>query len=472
MIRRRQFLAAGAWAGVSALLPGTVRAAVADGPRFVLRPEPTKAALLDDPAKPTPVWAYEDRVPGPVLRVRRGETFTVRLINKIPQPTSIHWHGIRIDNSMDGVSGLTQDPVPPGGTFDYTFSAPDAGTFWYHPHHRSWEQMARGLYGLLIVEEDEPPHVDRDLIWMADDWRLDGAGLIDERSFGSIGDWAHQGRLGNWLTVNGQSAPEIPVRAGERLRLRCANVANARILAFGFDREKLAASVVALDGQPVQPEPLDPHGFTLAPGQRVDLIVDVLGAPGSHIPVYEVSTRERIQAASFKVADGPRIRRRALAGSLRLEENPLPDEIPLTDAQEIPLLMEGGAMGALKEATYLGQTLDIRTLAAKGKVWSFNGIVGKPLQPIAHIPKGRTALINMINRTSWPHAMHLHGHHFRVVERNGIPVAGAPWRDTELIQRDEQVRIAFVADNPGKWLFHCHMLEHQAAGMLTWLEVV
>jgi FtsP/CotA-like multicopper oxidase with cupredoxin domain len=161
-----------------------------------------------------------------------------------------------------------------------------------------------------------------------------------------------------------------------------------------------------------------------------------------------------------------------LTDVLRLPENPLPGVVPLADVQEIPMLMEGGAMGGLREAEYQGQMLDIKALVAKGKVWSFNGIVGKPLQPVARIPKGRTAVINMINRTVWPHAMHLHGHHFRVVERNGAPVTGAPWRDTELVERDEQVRIAFIADNPGKWLFHCHMLEHQAAGMLTWLEVV
>ena len=173
-----------------------------------------------------------------------------------------------------------------------------------------------------------------------------------------------------------------------------------------------------------------------------------------------------------EVADAPPVRPQPLAGPLRLAGNPLPNEVPLTGAQEIPLLMEGGAMGGLREAEYQGQMYDIGALAKMGKVWSFNGIIGKPLQPITRIPKGRTAVINMINRTSWPHAMHLHGHHFRVVERNGAPVTGAPWRDTELVERDEQVRIAFVADNPGKWLFHCHMLEHQAAGMLTWLEVV
>jgi len=472
MISRRGFLATGASAAAAVLLPRRPGAVVGAAPRFVLRPAPAQATLLDDPSRPTPVWAYAGRVPGPQLRVRRGETVTVRLENRLPQPTSIHWHGVRIDNAMDGVSGLTQDPVPPGATFDYTFIAPDAGTFWYHPHHRSWEQLARGLYGMLVVEEDAPVAVDRELAWIADDWRLDDDGRIDEKSFGNLRDRSHQGRLGNWLTVNGVDVPRIPVRAGERLRLRCANVANARILAFDFDRAKLRAWVVAVDGQPVAPEPLDRRGLRLAPGQRLDLVADVLAPPGGRIPVHEVSARERVQAASFVVSDRPPLRPRPAAEPPRLPDNPLPRGIAPADAQEIPLVMEGGAMGGLREARYQGRTLDIRSLVAEGQVWAFNGIVGMTPEPLARIPRGRTAVIDMDNRTAWPHAMHLHGHHFRVVARDGKPVATAPWRDTELVERDERVRIAFVADNPGKWLLHCHMLEHQAAGMLTWLEVV
>lgn len=439
--------------------------------RFVLAAERASLVLLEKPARVTPVWAYGGSVPGPELRVRRGEAFTVRLENRLSQPTSVHWHGIRIDNAMDGVAGLTQDAVPPGGTFDYSFSAPDAGTFWYHPHFRSWEQLARGLYGLLIVEEDEPPAVDRDVAWIADDWRLEVTGLIDERSFGSMRDASHQGRLGNWLTVNGLTEPQIPVRAGERIRLRCVNVANARVMAFDFDRQKLRPSIVAVDGQPVAPREPDRRGLELAPGQRTDLIVDVLEAPGGRIPVYEVSTRERIESAAFKVEDAPPLRSRPLTESVSLPANPLARDLPLEDAQAIPMLMEGGAMGGLGEASYKGKMLDIRSLVAEGKVWSFNGIVGMPDQPLATVSRGRTAVIDMINRTAWPHAMHLHGHHFRVVERDGKAVTDAPWRDTVLVARQEKVRIAFIADNPGKWLFHCHMLEHQAAGMVTWIVV-
>ncbi|MFP6730830.1 MAG: multicopper oxidase family protein [Alphaproteobacteria bacterium] len=471
MITRRRLLATGTASVATATTAWPWREALAGNDHWIdLTAAPDKAPLLEDGGE-TSVWAYNGKTPGPTLRVRRGETIRVRLHNGLEQPTSIHWHGIRIDNAMDGVSGLTQDPAPPGGTFDYVFSAPDSGSFWYHPHHRSWEQMARGLYGLLIVEEDAPVMVEREIEFVADDWRLNDQGQIDEASFGSMMDWSHQGRLGNWLTVNGLTEPAIPVRSGERLRLRCVNVANARTLAFDFDRDQLSAWVVALDGQPIVPTELASDGLRLAPAQRADLIVDVLEPPGGSIPIYEVSTRERIQAAILMVSATAPLRQVPPPAPDPLPANPLPQKLSLHDAQVIPLLMEGGAMGGMREARYQGAMLDIGDLVATGKVWAFNGIVGRTADPLARIPLGRTVVIDMINDTAWPHAMHLHGHHFRVVERGGKTVTGTPWRDTELVERGKRVSIAFVADNPGKWLFHCHMLEHQAAGMIAWIEV-
>ena len=105
------------------------------------------------------------------------------------------------------------------------------------------------------------------------------------------------------------------------------------------------------------------------------------------------------------------------------------------------------------------------------QAWSFNGIAGRTDKPLITVSKGQPVIIDMINDTHWPHAMHLHGHHFQVIGRRGRPVQDAPWRDTVLVNEGERVKIAFVADNPGKWMFHCHMLEHQAAGMITWLQV-
>ena len=128
---------------------------------------------LPPPGYPeTPIWGYDGSVPGPTIRVPHGQRVTRRFVNGLPQPSTVHWHGIRIENSMDGASELTQPPVQPGAEFLYDFEPPDAGTWWYHSHHRAWEQMARGLYGALVVEERIAPEVDWDEVLLLDDWRL------------------------------------------------------------------------------------------------------------------------------------------------------------------------------------------------------------------------------------------------------------------------------------------------------------
>ena len=466
---RRQFLtmtaSALALGGLSAALPAGSAAAKP----IVLRAAPARAALLDK-TKQAAVWAYGGTTPGPTLRVRQGDRLQVRFENGLEQPSTVHWHGIRLDNAMDGVAGLTQEAVPPGDHFDYAFTAPDAGTYWYHPHSRTWEQMARGLYGLLIVEEAEPPTVDRDLALVFDDWRLTDEGQIHEASLGAMRDWSHAGRLGNWLTVNGASQPEIPLRAGERLRLRLANCCNARVLQLRLDGH--AAWLMALDGQPVPPTQPDDGVITLAPAQRADLIVDAGLGPGARSPILEVSGEYAVETAYLAYQPG------RAGGTARAPEpsplpaNPLPTKLELPGALRQGLLMEGGAMGRMAGARHKGEDLGMRDLVGQGMAWALNGTAGMPETPLLRAGRGRTVVIDMLNETAWPHAMHLHGHHFRVIERNGEAQADTPWRDTVLMERDERIAIAFVADNPGKWMLHCHMLEHQAAGMSTWIEVL
>ncbi len=470
MISRRRFITtSAATAGASLLLANWPSRAAGDGGFMVLEPKPATASLAGIDEPPVNIWGYQGMLPGPVIRVRRGDRVRVRLKNGLPQPTTIHWHGIRILNAMDGAAGLTQDAVKPGATFDYSFTVPDAGTYWYHPHNKSWEQIARGLYGLLIVDEDTPPSVDREIAFIADDWRLGQDGQIDEESFGSMFDWSHRGRIGNWLTVNGRTDPEFPVRAGERLRLRMVNTANARTMAFDF--APLKAEIIALDGQPVPPSPPPAGGLVLTSAQRADVVLDITGAPGSTVPIWEVSTRNRIKAAKLVISHKQPLRRGVPEEPVQLAANTLLAAPKPDGAERIELLMEGGAMGGLKQGTIDGRVLTIQELMERKKVWAFNGAVGMQKKPLARLPLGRTAVINMVNRTAFPHAMHMHGHHFRVIEHNGKTVKDAPWRDTELVNTDEQVLIAFVADNPGKWLFHCHMVEHMAAGMVTWFEV-
>ncbi len=425
---------------------------------------------MGDEAPAAAVWAYDGRVPGPVIRARQGEPLRLRFENGLPQPSTIHWHGIRIDNAMDGVAGLTQDVVAPGEAFDYVFTPPDAGTYWYHPHNRSWEQVARGLYGLLIVEERKPPRVDQDLVFVADDWRLTEDGQIHEASLGHMRDWSHAGRLGNWLTVNGVSQPRFRVRSGERIRLRLANCANARVLHFVFEDHE--PKLIALDGQPLAaPRNLDDGRVVLAPGQRADLVIDMHLDPGAKAGIMEVSNAGPVEVARFIYHASEIARSGPQPPPSPLPANPLPQELDLEGAQRVEVVMEGGAMGRMSGARHRGKQLSMRELVSAGQVWALNGTAGMTEKPLLKIRRGQVAILDLINETAWPHAMHLHGHHFREVERNGQRLKEAPWRDTVLLDIEERAAIAFLADNPGKWMFHCHMLEHQAGGMTTWVEV-
>ncbi len=463
-MHRRHFLG---WGASLTALPwlGAARAGAEIHRELVA--QPGEARIADGSALPTRIWGYDGRVPGPTLRVPQGEWLSVRLLNRLPTATSIHWHGVRIDNTMDGVSGLTQDAVAPDASFHYRFQVPDAGTFWYHAHTRSWEQVARGLYGVLIVEEPQPIPVDRDLLLLVDDWRLDEEAQIHAASFESLHDRAHGGRLGQWVTVNGKPFERYAVGARDRLRLRVVNAANARI--FSLDFGALQPLLIALDGQPTAPKALD-GPLKLAPAQRADLLIDAPDTVGASVP-FSVVTREGLLEVAQLVTETPGARPQGGQPFEGLPGNPLPRRLDLAAAQRVGLLMEGGAMGGMRSAILRQERRSIQELVREGAIWALNQTVGMSDDPLLRVPRQRTVVIDIRNDNRWPHGMHLHGHHFRVVERDGVAVDDSPWRDTELIEPGAVVSIAFVADNPGKWLLHCHMLEHAASGMMTWFEV-
>lgn len=460
IFNRRQILLA----GTASLLAAKSFGVLAASTDKVLSAAPSEAMFYEDGAK-TVVWTYNGTFPGPELRVRRGDRIKILFRNQLSQPSSIHWHGIRIDNAMDGVSGLTQDPVMPGETFSYKFNVPDAGTYWYHPHNRSWEQLARGLYGPLIVEEDTPYPVDRDQVLVIDDWRLTKDGLFDEASLGNRHDWSHAGRLGNWATVNGRSAPAYTFQTGDRVRFRLINTSNSRVMSLML--VGLSGTLIARDGQPLR-EPLalsEQEVLTLSPAQRVDVVVDMHTAGALAVP----SNQGPISLAEFAVSG------QLISSFTNTDILPLPSNevaIPTLDAaQAVSLVMEGGARSWLSEGVFNGVKMDGRSLADKGQFWTFNGQAGRSEIPLFETERGRSVIITLVNDTAWPHVIHLHGHHFLEVPGSNRISRDAPLLDSILLEARQTKRIAFVADNPGKWMLHCHMLEHQVAGMGTWFNV-
>lgn len=444
---------------------------------FRLRAGKSPINLVPEPNGTTNAWCFNGSVPGPEIRVRQGDRLRITVDNALDEDTTVHWHGMRVPNAMDGVPHLTQTPIAPGNTFTYDFDAVDAGTFWYHPHQRSFEQVGRGLYGPLIVEEPVPIRVDRDLTWVLDDWRLTKDGQISD-DFGNLHDMSHNGRIGNTVTINGHVPETFMVQRGERIRLRLINAANARI--FGIDFGTHKPVIVAIDGQPVAPHNPENDLLVLGPAMRIDVVIDMVGDVNQRYtltdPFYQGL---KYRLVDLVYTDTP-MRDRIPDWDMQLSDNPL-TEPDLDEAERHQVTFNGGMMGGMvmqEMGGSMGHELmgamgSMMTMMHSGNVWFINGVAaeGHIMEPMLTLRHGRSHVVSMANATAWHHPIHFHGHSFRVISRNGNPTAHKEWQDTVLMAPKERVEIAFVTDNPGDWMFHCHILEHQAAGMMGVIRV-
>lgn len=431
-MNRRHFLAC---ASAIAILPiqtfagqGTLR----------LKAEAVTQQILPDGNAATSMLGFNGSMPGPELRVRRGERITIDVENGLDEGTAVHWHGIRLENKMDGVPMLTQDLINPADTKTYSFLPPDAGTYWYHSHYISHEQVARGMMGPLIVEDDIPPDVDHDITVLLSDWQMgEDGGLSDE--FTDMHSIAHGGYMGNF--ARGFLSKE-QVKVGDRVRFRLINAATNRI--FTTSISGVTGSILALDGMPL-PEPRPLTELVLAPAQRADLIVDVAGPVG-----FDMVTRRGSYRLASLTVSGTNIDRQA-GPIVALTPHDLP--APSEPTQHLTLTMMGGAMGGRHGGD---------------NTWAFNNISDLQADPFGSFERGETVRITMVNDTSFPHGIHLHGHHF--YEIGGDDTLG-DLRDTTLVNAGESRDIICVFDNPGRWLLHCHMLSHAVGGMRTWVNV-
>lgn len=469
-LTRRQLFALGAGVATAPLLDSVAAtagqfAARPDGAVRQLTAALSDTALRGSEAPLTNVWSYDGTEPGPVIRVRQGTPLRVSVKNGLAEGTTVHWHGIRLPNAMDGVPGLTQPLIPSGGTFEYAFTPPDAGTFWYHSHTDSAVQLGRGLAGALIVEEPTPPTADRDLLWVIQDWRLTQDGQIAP-GFDNRMEEMMSGRVGNTVTINGRVPDAVQVRAGERLRLRLLNAASARIMSLHFQGHR--PIVVALDGQPCEPHEPANGRIVLGPAMRADIVMDMQGEPGArYIVVDDFYDRLSYTLVRLAYDTAPPLRTQPLTAPLRLTANPVPrPNLELAEQHEFRL--QGGMLGDTGQGGMGGM--------GSTAIWAINGVsmIGdgsSRMKPLFTIERGRSCIIDLRNETAWWHPMHLHGHSFQVISRDGVAVPHDEWGDTVLVRPRETVRVAFVADNPGDWMLHCHVLDHQIAGLMTTIRV-
>jgi len=399
----------------------------------------------------TKVWTYNGSVPGPEIRITLGDTLKINFTNNLPIDTTVHFHGIRVPNEMDGVPGVTQDPIKPGESFTYEFTPKDAGTYWYHPHVRTSEEMGRGLYGVIIVEDSTANEYSQDKVLVIDDWRLDQNGQIAE-PFNNPHDTAHAGRLGNVITVNGKTNGSFYAAPGERLRLRLVNTSNARIYKLNFGAMDVTG--IAVDGLYAR-EAFDPNGFTFAPGNRIDVDVTIPNdADGTDYVVTDVYTEQQIPLVRI-IVDGEEVINKNI-------HIPFNSEVPLWDgfrnvSPDISYYFDGGM-------SHMGM------MGTNSGVWKINS-KSFPDYDMGSLPLNEFRIIRFENPTLFPHPMHLHGQFFKIVSRNGRPVDERFFRDTAIVEPDEVLDIALVAQDAGVWALHCHVLEHADGGMMTLVEV-
>ena len=428
--------------------------------------------MLGDNQAPTPAWLYGES-PFPVLRARVGEEMRAGLINNLQEHTSIHWHGVRVPNAMDGVPYVTQMPVLPSEQFTYAFAPPDPGTFFFHPHCNTVAQLGRGLAGVLVVEGDEQEPFDDDVVLVLKDWRVakDGSFL----PFLTVEGAARSGSFGTLRTVNGKVAPRIAVPAGANVRVRVVNADSTRVGDLGV--RGALASVIAIDGNAIQPFALET--WRLGPAMRLDL---VLRTPddGGEIALTDYFASEPVTLATL-VAQGQQRRTNSFVPTpLKVPALPEPD---LANARNHQLRLSATAVAsAYPELAPIvlpdGRKIDMmdsfcatpRTLwAVDGKTWPQVGHQNMP-PPILSFTRGESVRIEFLNTTPHVHPMHLHGHTFKVISTSRL-TRPVHWADTVLVMPNERVQIAFVADNPGNWMLHCHIIEHQDTGMMAWFHV-
>ena len=401
------------------------------------------------PGVRTSVWTYNGLLPGPYIRVKVGDTVIVHFTNSLPEATTIHWHGVRVPNNMDGAPGMTQPLIAPGGTFRYQFVVRDAGTFWYHPHQSSSNQVGRGLYGpIVVVDPNDPTAFGDDLVLMLSDMSLDSDGqLLPADNGGSFGDLF--GREGNVLLVNGKVRPRLKARAGKQQRWRFINAARARYYSFalpGAPFTKLGGDGgLAARSQKVS-------RLLIVPGERLDVSYSPSSAPGS-VATLRWRAIDRGYGTSFNRPP------ETIMDIETVDDAPVVPAVIPEHLRDIPAIDLANAVPHTLELTIKGEGADVEM--------GINGVPTWDARPL-HARIGERHVWTVTNNSAFDHPFHLHGFFFQVLDAAGVP----EWKDTVNVPVKSSIRIAIDFDErPGMWMFHCHILDHAEVGMMGHLHL-
>ncbi|UJR86596.1 multicopper oxidase family protein [Sandaracinus amylolyticus] len=409
----------------------------------------TELAIVE--AGATRMWSYGGTVPGPRIDARVGDRLIVHFRNELPEPTTIHWHGVRVPNEMDGAPDHPNPPIAPGETFDYDFVLPDEGLYWFHPHHRSAAQVAAGLYGTIVVRADDEPEMDELVLVLSDvatDDDDDGQ-LLGPDVGGSLATLF--GREGNHVLTNGRERPTIRARNGVPLRLRMVNAAISRYFQLAIEGHRF--TVIGGDAGISPSGPRESARPVIMPGQRVDAIVVPRGRDGETLTMRWVPYDRGYGSTEF----------RDEVDVLAIELVGAPEDVAIPDipARQVEALSTAGA-------TRFDVDLTQRTVDGQ-LVMGFDGVPHWDATPVAaHV--GETQVWTFRNTMDWSHPIHLHGFFFQALDAHGNVLP--EWIDTIDVPVDGEASFVVRYDErPGMWMVHCHILDHADAGMMGMIDV-
>jgi FtsP/CotA-like multicopper oxidase with cupredoxin domain len=407
------------------------------------------------PGAKVKAWTYDGHLPGPLIRANVGDRVVVHFTNDLPQPTTIHWHGVRVPIEMDGVPDVSQPEVKHGETFTYDFVVRDAGLFWYHPHVMSAAQVGFGLYGALLVEDPaDGVGVADELTLVLSDIGFDKHGELDPPDTGGAAGMVF-GREGNYVLVNGRVQPTIRARAGAPQRWRLVNAAKSRF--FLLNLEDQPFYVIGGDGG-LQEHPQKVDELLLAPGERADVIVTPTGKPGAALVLRGMLYNRGYGSVEYRNVE-------------ELMTIALADEAPLTGVK-LPAVHRDITAPSADDATKVDVVLTLSPAGADGKSeYRVNGVPFWKAKPyLARL--GETQLWTVKNDSKFAHPFHQHGFFFLPVDENLQPIRPMAWKDTINVPIDATVRFLVVFDErPGLWMFHCHVLDHADGGLMGHVQV-
>jgi FtsP/CotA-like multicopper oxidase with cupredoxin domain len=401
---------------------------------------------------------YNGSLPGPLIRAKVGDRIIVHFKNSLPDPTTVHWHGVRVPANMDGTPNMegmpmSQDPVKPGGTFDYDFHVPDASLFWYHAHVDSSVQVGEGLYGPLIVQDpSEPPALGDEVILVLSDVMLnDDGGLYAPLRGDTLASLF--GIEGQTILVNGRVRPTLTARAGVRQRWRIVNSAQARF--FQLELKGHTFTRIGSDGGLIE-SPIESDSVVLAPGERADVSVVPNGAPGSDVPLRWIPYDRGFGTAFGQ--DPKEIMTLHIDNSAPATPSPLPAHLRTIEPLDVKT--------ALPQTVVIDYAKGVDGGAApEGQGYWVNG---EAFQAMLMAKVSETDVLTVDNRTDWDHPFHLHGFFFQPLDESGAPVH--EWKDTFNVPvKSTRRMIVRYDDRPGNWMFHCHILDHAEIGLMGML---